>query len=230
CNGRWTLVELGPEADLHEKHTTFTILLFRNDGFGFISNGYARAHSSSWLDWFATTETGHAAGKDFRVEMRLVGGCGSCAPRIHVQGHSRLETRAQVKSFNGGIDPSSYANASGWTVWSGPLLCDIRAGVEVIARKGFSLFTAEKDGLGVEVSSSTSRVYAASGGGKGDFKVLQTSAIVQKVHNHGDINVYAGGGENNSQAKVRVAHGMLFQGRTSCGATGDYELDVLSTD
>jgi len=226
CQAHWKWEVEQPNPDLHEAATTLTLVLFRTDAWAFVCSAYCRSESTWYVDWGASTAASHSGRSKINYRLRLVGGCGECGPVIRLVGASQLETRAQVKSSWGEVDPGTTAEAQAAAVWAGPLDCsdDCAARAEpdeTSSRWGVGFF-----GLKSENSSSTGYSYASAMGGKGASVTIKATEIQQLVTDRASVATNAGGTECNAQAKARVGYDFEIHARTGHGDLADLVVEL----
>ncbi|NUN53207.1 MAG: hypothetical protein HUU06_10545, partial [Planctomycetaceae bacterium] len=224
CSGKFVLKEKQPAAELVSKQTLLTNLLYRNDVFAYISNGFCRSESTWFLDAFVTTRAYHDDTKEYEVTVALEGGCANCAPYFVLDGTSYIKAAARVRTSWGGIDAASTAKAQASTVWTGLLACSDGAEARITDCQTGGELKLAMAGLEFVARESRSDATETSTAGKGDHKDSRDNSVTMKVTNNATVHTDASGTENNSQAKALVGETMKIAATTKCGATATYEL------
>jgi len=226
CTSYW-LCEVVPAApSLYEKQTMLTITLFRTDAFAFISNGYCRSESTWYVDWFATAEAKYSDVETFSVTVRLEHPCPYCKPKISLLGVSVLDTRAQVRTTWGGVDSSSKATSGASTSWAGDIDCSDGCSASVVSATPTAQVGIELGPVKATLRATGSSIYAEAPGGKSRKADIQAARTDLIIVNKGSVATYAGGTEDNSQAKSRAAYVLRILGETGCGAWGQYDVKI----
>ncbi len=238
CGAYWEISPKYSDPELVAETTMWTLLIFRTDAFAFICNAYARSESTLFLDWF-TQQTAASSMeldeevskrratenyKDFEVEIRLVGGCGSCAPKVYVDGLCSAEAKAQVKPVESFLpmDPHSLAKAYCNSGWNAPINCGVKSSAGAAGTTGTRNLTTDLKVVKVSTQSGGGRVYAVDFNTQGGQTIVPYSYVKVKIRNFGDVFAHSDGDNSNVQAKARVGYDLSLRGTTACGATGDY--------
>jgi hypothetical protein len=214
-----------PLPKLVDKQTMLTITLLRTDAYAFLCNLYARAESTWYVDWFVTTAAEESGEKRYEVTLKIVGACPLCSPHIDVSGTSLLETKAQLTALWGGTDSDTQAQALSRTMWAAPVDCSDDCNVSAKYAAASSKYGAEFAGAKVENTQTKGYVYAVALGGKAAIKALKSPATTVSIVNAGRVNVYAGGANDNAQAKSRAGYWLLLKGVSNCGSWGEFEVE-----
>jgi hypothetical protein len=226
CNSYW-VCEVEPAApSLYEKKTMLTVTLFRTDAFAFVSNGYCRSESTWYVDWFATTEAKHSDFESFSVTVRLEHPCPNCKPRISLLGVSMLDSRAQVKTSWGGVDASSKATSGASTSWAGDIDCSDSCSASVVSATPTAQVGIELGPIKATLRATGSCIYVEAPGGKSRKVDIQAARTDLMIVNKGSVATFAGGTEDNSQAKSRAAYALRILGEAGCGAWGQYDVNI----
>lgn len=226
CTAKWKCEERLAKPDLYEAQTQLTLVLFRTDAYAFVCNGFCRSESTWYVDWFTTTAAKHDDAKTFNVILSLESPCSRCGPRIDLQGISRLDSKAQVKTLWGGVDSSTSAAAGSGTNWAGDVNCTDRCSASITNSEagGTAGF-----GLGpVKASDKSTKSYILvdSPGGKPGFVTVKKARTDLMIENKGNVSTYAAGTEDNAQAKSRAGYTLKIRGESACGPWGEYQVVV----
>ncbi len=224
CQAHWVVEEEPCDPELVDEETLLTLVLFRNDAYGFICNGYVRAMSTWYADWFVTSEASHGGMKEYRVYVRLEQECPNCNPTLDLIGLSSLEAKAKVRALWGGVSAGSSASATAGTVWGGDLDCSTDGSASVQNASHGDETEIGHEGITFRHSSSGGLVYQEATGGTSDTKAYQKSRTEVHVQNKASLHAYADDVDNVSQAKARVGHEIKIDGRSKCGAIGTFDL------
>ena len=215
-----------PAPALFEKQTLLTIVLFRTDAFAFICSGYARSESTWYVDWFATTAASHEDQAQYSVTLRLENECSNCTPMIYMEGISSLEAKAQAKTQWGGMDDSTNASASVATRWAGKIDCSDTCSASAACGTSNSQYGIEFAGLNLATKGTRSYSLAVALGGRARSKDFQANRTDLCIQDHGAVSTYAGGSEDNAQAKVRAGYHVKIRGQSQCGPWGQFVVDI----
>ena len=226
CPSSWSLEVEAPLPKLVDKQTMLTITLLRTDAYAFLCNLYARAESTWYVDWFATTKANESGEKEYAVTLKIVGACSICNPHINVSGTSILETKAQLTALWGGTDSDTQAHAVARTMWAAAVDCADDCNVTAKYASASSKYGAEFAGAEVSNTQTKGYVYAIALGGKGAVKEVKGTETRVSIVNAGHVAVYAGGANDNAQAKSRVGYWLHLKGVSNCGSWGEFEIEL----
>jgi hypothetical protein len=226
CTAKWKCEEVVATPELYEKETLLTLVLFRTDAYAFVCNGYCRSESTWYVDLFTTTAANHDDGKSFNVILTIERPCSGCAPRIDLQGISRLDSKAQVKTLWGGVDSSTSASASAGTSWAGDVNCTDHCSASITNSEAGGTAGFGLGPIKASDKSTKSYILVDSPGGKPDSNTVKKARTDLWIENKGGVSTYAAGTEDNAQAKSRAGYTLKIRGESACGPWGEYQVVV----
>jgi len=226
CAAHWVCEEIQATPAVYEKETLLTLTLFRTDAFAFVCNGYCRAESTWYVDLVASTAAQHDGSGSYDVIVRLENPCPYCKPEITLHGVSALDTRVQVKTQWGGLDASTTASASASTQWAGDIDCSDACSCSITNVKGGGQMGVGFGGFKFTSDGTKSYGYVSAPGGRPAWKTILRPRAELLIVDRGGVATYAGGCEDNAQAKCRAAYRLKIRGDSACGPWGEYTLEI----
>jgi hypothetical protein len=229
CNARWTLVEVNPTARVESDTTLLTATLLSTDVYGYVSNCWARANSTLFIDWFATTTARKEGQSRYEATIALVGGCGRCRPLLDFKGTAHVDTQGLVKVWGTGrsVAEGSYGFGQGSSNFSSPLSVTARAGVKVSAGTASEAGTVTIGPVKMSVRANIGRHYDANTALNNGAVVLTASRMIVKVGDQARVEGYAGGDMTHSEGKALAGHEESVEGTTACGASCVFRIDQI---
>jgi hypothetical protein len=85
----------------------------------------------------------------------------------------------------------------------------------------------ELAGLEAENTETASYSYASAIGGKAASQEVRRTETEVTIRDSAEVVTYAGGTEDNAQAKARAGYDLLLKGTSQCGPWGEYEVALV---